>query len=148
MRVVLDTVVLVRSLLDPSSWWGRLVFDYGRVCEFIVTPSIVTEYLQVLNRPRLVQKYRSVDGRDLQRVLEIVAKATVVQPLDTPRVCRDPTDDKFLAAAKTSGARYIVTEDADLLDLSIYEEIAIVSAGAFVRLLENGPSQNSQPSRS
>jgi len=137
MRVVLDTVVLVRSLLDPSSWWGRLVFDSRDVCEFIVSPPIIAEYLQVLNRPGLTRKYRGVEGRDLQRVLEIVSVATVVQAPETLRGCRDPTDDKFLAAAQASGARFVVTEDADLLDMSTWADIGIVSAGTFLKILQD-----------
>ena len=135
--MVLDTVVLVRSLLDPSSWWGQLVFDSGDVCEFIVSPPIITEYLQVLNRPGLVQKYRGVEGRDLQRVLDIVAFATVVQAPETPRICRDPTDDKFLAAAQASDARYIVTEDTDLLDMATWADLDIVSAATFLKILQD-----------
>lgn len=137
MRVVLDTVVLVRSLLDPSSWWGQLVFDSSDTCEFIVSPSIITEYLQVLNRPGLVKKYRGIAGRDLERVLEIVSLATVVQAPEVLRVCRDPTDDKFLAAAQASGARFIVTEDADLLELVAWADIGVVSAQTFLEIIRD-----------
>jgi predicted nucleic acid-binding protein len=65
MKVVFDTVVLVRSLLDPSSWWGRLLFDHANKYELIVSPPILTEYYRVLHRPKLVQKYRAVMTRDL-----------------------------------------------------------------------------------
>jgi len=96
----------------------------------------VAEYLDVLSRPQLVRKYRTVATRDLDTILDQLATATVVDPLDTPAVCRDPGDDKFLAAANSGGARFIVTEDADLLDIGIYEETAIISAEAFLRMLD------------
>jgi putative PIN family toxin of toxin-antitoxin system len=136
MKVVIDTVVLVRSLIGPYSWWGRLVFDYPERYELVVSPPIVAEYLNVVHRPRLLRKFQAVATRDLRTILNFVANATVVQPLSTPAVCRDPGDDKFLAAAKSSGARFIVTEDADLLEIGTYETTTIVSSEAFLRMLD------------
>ena len=42
------------------------------------------------------------------------------------RDCRDPDDDKFLELALASGARAIVTGDADLLVLDPWRDIRIV----------------------
>jgi putative PIN family toxin of toxin-antitoxin system len=100
----------------------------------------VAEYLNVLSRPQLVRKYRTVATRDLDTMLDQLATATVVDPLNTPAVCRDPGDDKFLAAARSGGARFIVTEDADLLDMGIYEKTTIISAEAFLRVLDAAES--------
>ncbi len=136
MRVVFDTVVLVRSLLDPYSWSGRLIFDRSDAYTWVVSPGIVAEYLEVIRRPRLVRKYRTVETRDLQTILIRIATATLVHPTHTPAVCRDHEDDKFLAAALAGNARFIVSEDKDLLDLGSYEGIQIVTAGAFLRVLE------------
>ena len=91
----------------------------------------------MLWRPELVRKYRGGGGRDLHAILDVIANATSVEPEETPAVSRDPEDDKFLAAAKTSGARFIVSEDADLLDIGDYEETAILSAEAFLLMLES-----------
>jgi len=137
MRVVFDTVVLVRGLLDPSSWSGKLLFDESHAYEWAVSPEIVAEYLRVLKRPGLTRKYPAVENRDLQAMLAQIATATIVQPLIVPTVCRDPSDDKFLAAATVGEARYIVSEDADLLDLVSYEEIAIVSTSRFMQIIEH-----------
>ncbi len=136
MKVVIDTVVLVRSLIGPDSWWGRLIFDYPERYELVVSPLIVAEYLDVVHRPRLLRKDQAVATRDLGAIWDIVANATVVHPENTPAICRDPGDDKFLAVAKTSDARFIVTEDEDLLDIGIYEKSAIISAEAFLRILD------------
>ncbi len=140
MKAVFDTVILVRSLLDPYGWSGTIVFDRSGAYEAIVAPDIVAEYLEVLRRPALVRKFRAAGTRDLGAVLQFIAKASAVQPLAMVRVCRDPADDKFLAAALAGSARFIVSEDKDLLDLGSYEGIQIVSAGAFLRVLEHESS--------
>ena len=140
MRCVFDTVILVRGLINPYSLCGRLVFDHPGFYELIVSSAVVAEYLSVVNRPELVRKYQSVETRDLPAILDIVAKATVVQPMDIPAVCRDPEDDKLLAAAQAGEARFIVSEDLDLLDLGSYGKTTIVSAEAFLRILDAGES--------
>jgi putative PIN family toxin of toxin-antitoxin system len=136
VRVVFDTVVLVRGLLEPSSWSGRLLFDLSNAYEWVVSPDIVTEYREVIRRPRLVKKYRSVANYDLQTLLARIATATLVTPAQTPAICREPADDKFLAAAIAGSARFIVSEDKDLLDLGNYAGSQIVTAEAFLRILD------------
>lgn len=136
MRVLFDTVVLVRGLINPGSPWGRLLFEQTNDYTWVVSPAVVDQYLEVLRRPRLVRKYRDIETRNLAAMLELIATAVVVQPAAIPAVCRDPEDDKFLAAAKAGSARFIVTEDMDLLDLGTYEGIQIVRAEAFLLVLE------------
>lgn len=113
-----------------------MLFDHGDSYDMLVSAAIVAEYLEVINRPALVAKYRTIATRDLRTVRARIAAALVVQPAATPRVSRDPADDKVLAAALAGSANYIVSEDADLLTLGSYEGIQIVSAETFLRLLE------------
>ncbi len=133
MRGVFDTVVLVRGLINPFGWCGRLVFDHSADYEIIVSPAIEAEYVDVINRPELIAKYRAVHGRDLSTVRQIIANATVIEPINVPTICRDPEDDKFLAAALVGNARFIVSEDLDLLDLGSYEGIPVMNAESVLR---------------
>lgn len=137
MRVVLDAVILVRGLINPSGLWGRLVFAEAGSYERVVSPAILDEHRDVLHRPELVRKYREVAARNLPWVLAQIATAKIVDPGETPRICRDPDDDKFLAAALAGNAQYIVSEDDDLLALGSNEGVEIVSALAFLAVLEH-----------
>jgi hypothetical protein len=47
-------------------------------------------------------------------------------------VCRDPNDDHVIATALAVSANIIVTGDKDLLALSRYQSIRILSARAFL----------------
>ena len=136
MRVVLDTVILVRGLINPWSPCGRLLFDRADEYVVVVSLPIVAEYVEVIRRPELVRKYHGLEGRDLHAVLGKITNATMVQPEDTPAICRDPADDDFRAAALAGNAGYIVSEDLDLLALQRYEGIAILSAEQFLPVLE------------
>jgi putative PIN family toxin of toxin-antitoxin system len=110
------------------------VFDHSADFEIIVSSAIEAEYVDVINRPELVAKYRAVHGRDLATIRRIISNATVVEPTSEPHVCRDPGADKFLAAASAGSARFIVSEDRDLLDLGNSEGIPIMNAEAILRL--------------
>jgi uncharacterized protein len=134
MKVILDTVVIIRALLDPVSRSGRILFDHSRSFEWIVSQAIVAEYLDVTSRPaiasKLARKNRSKAG-----FLDLLAEAKVVSPDSIPAVCRDPGDDKFLAAALAGRADYIVSEDLDLLSLEEYEGIVICDTRTMIELL-------------
>jgi len=136
MRVVLDTVVLVRGLINPHGQWGRLLFDYADDYVLIVSPAILAENLEVLRRPELTRKFRSVANRDPRAILDWLTNAEVIEPSQVQAVARDPKDDQFLAAAHAGNADYLISEDRDLLDLEEYAGIPIITARAFLSILE------------
>ena len=133
--MIFDTVVFVRALLNPHSFWGRLVFEHYHDYRLIVTPQIVREYVEVLQRPELTSRFTALKGIDVARVLEILQQAEVVMPQQEPQVSRDIKDNKFLAAAEAAKADYLVSEDRDLLDLDEHEDTRILPAYEFLRLL-------------
>jgi predicted nucleic acid-binding protein len=87
VKVVLDTVVLVRGLLDPFDWSGAVLFERTAAYEWVVSPEVVDEYIEVTKRPALARKFRTVAGRDLDAILDRLEIATLVQPNDIPLVC-------------------------------------------------------------
>ena len=50
-------------------------------------------------------------------------------------VCRDPDDDRFLAAALSGGASHIVSGDRDLQVLGEYQGVKVLSPREFAELL-------------
>ena len=47
-------------------------------------------------------------------------------------IAADPDDDIFLALALASNAQYIVSGDGHLLDVGVYQGIAVVTPAAFL----------------
>jgi len=135
-RVVFDTVIFVRSLINRSGLWGRLVFTHGERYRLVTSEPIVVEILEALHRPELTRKYRGASNANLQTILDILAHAEIVIVDEIPAVSRDPKDDKFLATAALAGADYLVSEDQGLLVLQEYEGVRIVDAATFLDLLD------------
>lgn len=137
-RVVIDTVVFVRSLLNPHSRSGRLIFAHADEYRLILSAYIVREILEVLQRPEISRKIRFIAEMDTRRVLDILSQAELVEVAEVSPVSRDPKDDKFLATAVLGQADYVVSEDRDLLDLREHQGIEIVDVAAFLKLLTEG----------
>ena len=137
IKVVLDSVVFVRALINPKSRCGRLVFEHNpHYCLFLSVP-VAREILEVINRPELKAKYTSLTNVDMARVIALLGRAESVDLDEIPPVSRDPKDDIFVATALAAGARYIVSEDKDLLILGEYRGVKIVDSQTFLELLEN-----------
>lgn len=135
-KAVFDTVVFVRSLINPHGKWGKLVFNNHHRYQLYVSQSILIEILEVLKRPELTLKFKTLQTLDFSQIITILGQASCVEPLKIPSVCRDPKDDKFLAAALSAKADYLVSEDKDLLDLKEYQGIKIVNTEVFLNVLK------------
>ena len=139
--VVIDTVVFVRSLLNPHSAPGRVIFAHTDEYRLILSAPIVREILEVLQRPEITSKIQFVAGMDTRRVLDLLSQAEIVELSSIPQVSRDPKDDKFLATAVAGEADYVISEDRDLLDLGEYQGIKIVDVATFLKILNEDKAQ-------
>lgn len=136
LNVVFDTVVFVRCLINPHSFWGKIVFKHALDYRLFVSKQIVIEVLEVLQRPELTKKFSTLKTLDIKSVLDILGKAEVVTIQKIEAVSRDKNDDVFLATAKKAKADYLVTEDRDLLDIKEYQGVTIINTTTFLTILE------------
>jgi len=136
VSVVFDTVIFVRSLINADGRWGRLVFDYADRYRLVISQPVLIEILEVMTRSSLTRKYRGLATRNLQAILSMLSNADVVDVAVIPPICRDPKDDKFLATAVAGQAALLVSEDEDLLGVREYESVRIITAAAFLAILE------------
>ena len=137
MRAVIDTNILVRAVIRPQGTVGPVLLRL-RQGEYtlLYARSLLEELIDVLNRPRIRDKYGLTSG-DIQTVLGLILlRGEEVTPVERITACRDPKDDKFLEVAVAGQAGAIVSGDQDLLVLHPYAGIPIVSPRAFLRMLD------------
>lgn len=132
MRVVLDTNVLLSAILfgGVPRRLLQVVMD-GRL-RLVTSRHLLDEFEEILEEKFGFSKAAAVETRS---ELEILAE--VVEPVDVPKVCRDPDDDQVLAAAQAGAAEVIVTGDRDLLILEWHGDIEILTPAAMAVRLEN-----------
>lgn len=135
-NVVFDTMIFVRSVLNPYGLWGRLIFQHNGRYRLFLSIELATEILAVLARSKLRRRFR-VNEEQVTQLVTLLEQAEVVVLSEIPAVVRDPKDDMVLATAATARADYLVTEDRDLLDdFQEYQGVRVLTAAAFLRLLE------------
>ncbi len=113
MRVVLDTNQLIAALMRPADLATLMMAWESARFTVLASQALLDEYERVLVypeiapliRPQLLRAYRN-------RLLPRIERLT---PADIPPICRDPDDDKFIAAAAHGLADYLVTVAKHLL---------------------------------
>src|SRR5207249_1958767 len=120
--VVFDTNVIVGFYLSrtPSSanqQAFRLWRDQRKL-QLIVSDEILREYLEVLTRlgvsePLVIRLEKRFARRKT---------VTNVRLGSRPKVSRDPDDNLMIATARSGKARFLVTNDQDLLDITAQKQ--------------------------
>ncbi len=127
MRVVLDTNVLIASFIARgvcTDVFERVIAEH----ELIISSHILDEFERVM-----CHRLGLNPGRVERAAALLRRKGQIVEPepLESP-VCRDPDDDPVLALARSSGADCLVSGDDDLLILTSFEDIPIISPRKFL----------------
>lgn len=115
IRAVIDTNIWVSSLLNPSGYPAKLrkAFEEG-IFEVVVSEPILIEIAEVLNRPRIKDKY-GITEYDIKELLILIEERSEHVLLDEDiNICRDPDDDLIIETAMKGKAQYIVSRDDDL----------------------------------
>lgn len=135
IRAVIDTNLIVSYLLTQSKTMSRLIdhWEQGHFT-YLISPVMMNELREVIYRPRLRQQMR-VDPAILLELIEVDAEM-VPGKLQLAGACRDPKDDPFIACAVEGNAAYLVTGDADLLEMVAYGGVTMIRAFDLVSLLD------------
>lgn len=130
MRFVLDTNVVVSALLLRDSV-PRQAFDkaLGQGTILLSLP-VIFELADVLSRNKL-NRYLLEEER-MRFLVSLLKEAELAQVSEIITACRDAKDDKFLELAVSGRASCIVSGDADLLDLSPFRGIPILTPREFL----------------
>ena len=131
MRVVLDTNVLVSSLISPAGS-SAAIYDAWIEGRFTLLTSReqMIEVRATLRKPKLVNHITRAEAGRL--VNDLLAFAALVKKTPDVRRSPDPEDDFLLELSEGGNADYLVTGDkSGLLSLIRHGRTRIVSVGYF-----------------
>jgi putative PIN family toxin of toxin-antitoxin system len=139
MRVVIDTNQLVAALVRPPELATLLMAWESARFTVVASPAMVDEYRRVLAYPDIARLIYPELLRAFQS--HLLHDIELIEPPEVPRLCRDPDDDKVLAAAVYGLVDYILTVDRDLLDEEVVAKlnevgIELMSGDEFVARLD------------
>lgn len=130
-RAVVDTNVFVSALLFSGESSRLLRLWQKGSFVFLLTKSILTEYLRVLAYPKFdlaESEIRSLVEEELLPFVETVAEKTISVPK-----LKDRSDEKFLIAALSGRAQFLVTGDLELQKLGTIGACLIVAPRNFLK---------------
>lgn len=135
MRTVIDTNIWFRGTVRANSYPGRIIQALReRRFTLVTSEELILELAEVLNRPRSRSKYGITPEQVEQLVAEIRILGDIVTIPGDLHLCRDPKDDMFLEAALVGKADVLVSQDDDLLSMTV-PGLVIVNAYEFVQML-------------
>jgi len=132
MRVVVDTNVVVSAILRDRLPEKVLLFIISQPdFEWVASPEILTEYREVLRRPKFALADSLLSEWD-ERFRSAIAEWPVEISVPFPR---DVKDAKFLACALAAEADFLITGDLDFSGARKLGNTKIVSASQFDELV-------------
>ena len=131
-RIVIDTNVYVSRALRLGSVPGKAVNKAWLEAVTLLSAETWAELQAVLRRPKFLPYLQPGTLEPyLKKVRMIAAFVQIPSPI---RACRDPRDDKFLEVAVHGGAAAIITGDHDLLEMSPFRGIAILTPANYLEM--------------
>jgi uncharacterized protein len=122
--------VLVSAALFSNSVAGNALTKALSEFSLVTSTACFDEFAEEILRPKF-RKY--LDMKDAIAIIEGYEKnAKLVSITHSITDCRDPKDNKFLELALSASAKFIVSGNADLLTLSPYHTISILTPAQFL----------------
>jgi putative PIN family toxin of toxin-antitoxin system len=133
MKVVIDINIFVSSFLwegNPKKVVDRAV---DGVDELYITKEILEQISEVMNRPKFNADKDGI-AYYLKSIEEIANEIIIHQKIQGGS--RDKDDNSILECALTGNVDYIITGDDDLLVLSEFNGIKIVTPKEYFEIIE------------
>lgn len=134
LKAVIDTNILISGMFAGSGTIFELMELWmdGRF-ELVTSEEILDELYRVLHKPSIQKHFKPAEA-DITAFMALVREMAIITPnlYKTDVIKDDPTDNKFLTAAKEAGADFIVSGDKHVKDVQEFEGIRIVDAKTFV----------------
>src|SRR3989344_5670817 len=132
IRVVLDSNIFISSIFWSGSPYE--VFKRGILGNYkiVISSEILNEVVD-----KLRYKFKFPEENILNLVDILLTHSEMIQTKSKLDIVRDKEDNKIVECAFDGNADYIVTGDSDLLVLEKFENIKIIKANEFLRILEN-----------
>ena len=133
MKIVIDTNVIVSGIFFNGKPRELLRECFNGKYEIICTKEIFLEYVETIEK--LSKRYKQRVREEIIPIL--LDNVTIIENVDNGKYSRDPDDDKFINCAKSSGAKYIITGDNDLLVLEKIGDIRLLTVADFLKEKED-----------
>lgn len=139
--VIVDANLVVSAALKATSTPALALLAARTEAKLAMSGAVQDEYTEVLSRPKFAKALPP--ARRDAFLSSLLADAVMFKPGVRVCDCRDPDDDIYLELALAAGAEAIVSGDADLLVLTPWRGIPILTASAYLHAIAQRASDPS-----
>lgn len=133
IEAVIDTNVVISGLLGGSSTRPLINALIERKFKLVISYQLLEELFEVMARTKFRKQILPEDINELASLLEFGTR--IVNPNLRVHDCRDSKDNIILECALEGRPDYVVSGDDDLLCLSPYHDIPIITVTQFLEKL-------------
>jgi len=132
LTAVLDTNVIISGVLFGGEPGKLLVKAAQREFDLLISDSMLAELTAVLQRPKFKVTPRFIEQlrNELSRTARLVVTRTILSVVKS-----DPEDNHILECAVDGFATHLVTGDSDLLNMTRFRKVRILTVAEFFRVL-------------
>ena len=134
MKIVLDTNVFISGIFWEGNFCSQIINKWkNRKFVLISSVSIIDEFVKTLRNFKIQMPEDMIEEwRKL-----IIDNSIIVESFEKiDFIKEDPDDNKFLEAAVSGNAEYIISQDKHLLKIKNYQGIKIISPEEFLKSME------------
>ena len=132
--VVVDTNVFMSALIGSPACNTIVDAAIDTKIKLITSKALIDEFVDTLHKPKFVNLIPPEDSRVLISFLK--NHAVLIKPRHHVRICRDAKDNFLLELALSSDCDCVVSGDNDLLALSPFRNIPIITPAEFVTTIK------------
>lgn len=132
MIIVLDTNVFISGIYWSGDSERILNYWFDNRFEVICSIKIIEEIIKTLMNFKVQLEFNNL----LLWINIISGKSVIIEPIVKLNVVKDdPDDNKFIEAAVTGKADYIITQDNHLLRIGKFQDVEIMTPSEFLKLI-------------
>lgn len=130
VRAVIDTNIFISGLLGSQTSRQFIQRIRDKRILPVISPELFNELIQVAGRTKFKEVITPVAVKILSELIK--SRSISVNPSKRINVCRHPPDNRILECAISGNAKFIITNDPDLLVLNPYRNITIIPAWEYL----------------
>lgn len=133
IRVVIDTNIWISYLIGQtlSGLTDHILTERVKI---LFSEELMAELFEVLQRKKFKKYFTSENIHELIGLID--ANFDCIEVTRQVKACRDEKDNFLLDFCVSGKADYLVTGDADLLELNPFQQTAIIDYRSFEKVLE------------
>lgn len=134
VKVVLDSNVYVSGLLWVGAPHTIIKLAENKEVFIFASPPIIEEVADVLAREKFKARLEALKANPKEMIESLLDVVEMVHPIKIVNAIKvDPDDNRVLECALAAGVDYVVTGDAHLLKLKVFDGVPIITPDRFVK---------------